>query len=75
MKRITNGECAHSPNRSTATNEDVRLNNGVFEGGLGVVDLAMRLALVDETIDVGFSKSERHSVGETRGSCSLRRNG
>lgn len=57
-----------SPNRPTTANEDVRLKNGIFEGGLGVVNLTMRLALVDEAIDVGFRKSKRHNVKNgTRG--------
>jgi len=68
VKGIIGGKCARSPNRTTAGNENVRLDNGVFEGGRGVVDLAMRLELVDEGIDMGLRKSKRHSVeNSTRG--------
>ena len=55
-------KCVCPPNRPTTSNEDVRLKNGVFEGGLRVIDLAVGLALVNETFDVGFRKSKRHGV-------------
>lgn len=62
MKRIINIDCACSPNRPATSNEDIRLKNGVFEGGLGVINFAVRLALVDEAFDVVFRKPERHGV-------------
>lgn len=64
MKQVTKGKCAHSPNWPTTSNEDVRLNYGVFEGGRGVIDPTMRLVLADEAIDVGFRKSKRHRCRE-----------
>ena len=62
MNRIINVKCACSPDRPTTGNEDVRLNYGAFERGRGVVDLAMRSALVDEVIDVGLGKPVGHIV-------------
>jgi len=48
--------------QQVASNEDVRLNDGVLVGGRAVVDLAMRVALMNEVIDVGFRKLVQHSV-------------